>query len=174
MRHPRVPVMGTGGRDGVCLVLGAGTDGIGGAVAARFAAEGYITVVSRRKLAPLRELAERISASGGRVFAHAADARDEDSVAALVRAAEALGPIEVAVYNVGANPGYIALQDTTPKLFRQNWEMSCFGGFLFGQAVAASMEGHGRGGTILFTVRIYAHSQNLPRPQHSFMYHCHG
>jgi len=145
--------MGTGGRDGVCLVLGAGTDGIGGAVAARFAAEGYITVVSRRKLAPLRELAERISASGGRVFAHAADARDEDSVAALVRA---------------------AVQDTTPKLFRQNWEMSCFGGFLFGQAVAASMEGHGRGGTILFTVRIYAHSQNLPRPQHSFMYHCHG
>ena len=74
---------------GVCVVIGAGSDGIGGAVAARFAAEGFTTVVSRRKVEPLQNFVDGICASGGTAFAHAADARDEDSIAALVSAAEA-------------------------------------------------------------------------------------
>ena len=136
---------------GVCVVLGAGLDGIGGAVASRFAAEGFTVVVSKRKPAPLEALVERIAAQGWHAVAHPADARSEEEVEGLVAAAEAIGPIRVAVYNVGANPGYVALRDTTPRLFQQNWEMGALGGFLFGRAVAAAMERRGAGGTILFT-----------------------
>lgn len=59
------------------MVLGAGSDGIGGAVAARFAAEGYTTVVSRRKVEPLQAFVDKINASGRTAIAHPADARDE-------------------------------------------------------------------------------------------------
>ena len=108
---------------GVCVVLGAGLDGIGGAVASRFAAEGFTVVGSKRKPAPLEALVERITAQGWHAVAHPADARSEEEVEGLVAAAEAIGPIRVAVYNVGANPGYVSLRDTTPRLFQQNWEM---------------------------------------------------
>ena len=68
------------GQRGVCVVLGAGLDGIGGAIASRFAAEGFTVVVSKRKPEPLEALVERITAQGWHAVAHSADARSRTAL----------------------------------------------------------------------------------------------
>ncbi len=131
------------------LVVGAG-DATGGAVARRFAREGYLTCVVRRTADKLRPLVERIEDEGGRAHAFAADARNEDEVAALVeRIEESVGPIEVAVFNIGANVPSSILDETARKYFKI-WELACYAGFLTGREVARRMVPRGRG-TIIFT-----------------------
>jgi NAD(P)-dependent dehydrogenase (short-subunit alcohol dehydrogenase family) len=131
------------------LVVGAG-DATGGAIARRFAHEGYVACVVRREVEHLATLVAEITAAGGQARAFGVDARDEEQVIALVATIEReVGPIEVAVYNIGANVRF-PIAETTSRVFRKVWEMACFGGFLTGREVAKSMQSRGRG-TILFT-----------------------
>ena len=133
----------------VVLVVGAG-DATGGAIAKRFAREGYIACVTRRSADKLEPLVEAIRAAGGEAHGFASDARKEEEVAALVEAIESsLGPIEAFVFNIGANVPCSILEETPRKYFKI-WEMACFAGFLTAQAVARRMVPRGRG-TILFT-----------------------
>src|SRR5690606_30885223 len=60
-----------------------------------------------------------------------------------------IGPVEVLVFNIGANVPCSILEETARKYFKI-WEMACFSGFLTAQAAARRMVGRGRG-TILFT-----------------------
>ena len=133
----------------VVLVVGAG-DATGGAIAKRFAREGYITCVTRRSADKLQPLVDAIRAEGGEAHGFASDARKEEEVAALVDLIEStLGPIEAFVFNIGANVPCSILEETARKYFKI-WEMACFAGFLTAQAVARRMVPRGRG-TILFT-----------------------
>jgi NAD(P)-dependent dehydrogenase (short-subunit alcohol dehydrogenase family) len=133
----------------VALIVGAG-DATGGAIARRFAAGGYVACVTRREAAKLRPLVESIEAAGGRARAFGSDARREDQVVALVERIEAeVGPIEVLVFNIGANVPCSVLDETARKYFKI-WEMAGLAGFLNGREVARRMVGRGRG-TILFT-----------------------
>ena len=133
----------------VALVIGAG-DATGGAIARRFAREGYIACVTRRSADKLQPLVDRIRADGGQAFGYASDARQEDAVAQLFNQIEAEhGPVEVLVFNIGANVPCSILEETPRKYFKI-WEMACFSGFLNGQAAARRMVTRGRG-TILFT-----------------------
>ena len=133
----------------VVLVVGAG-DATGGAIAKRFAREGYITCVTRRSADKLQPLVDAIRAEGGEAHGFASDARKEEDVAALVEQIEStLGPIEAFVFNIGANVPCSILEETARKYFKI-WEMACFAGFLTAQAVARRMVPRGRG-TILFT-----------------------
>ena len=133
----------------VALVVGAG-DATGGAIARRFAAGGYTTCVTRRDAERLQPLLDAITAAGGSAHGFASDARKEDEVIALVERIEAeIGPIEVLVFNIGANVPCSVLEETARKYFKV-WEMACFGGFLNGREVAKRMVGRGHG-TILFT-----------------------
>ncbi|MGO4394194.1 SDR family oxidoreductase [Variovorax sp. M-6] len=133
----------------VALVIGAG-DATGGAIAARFAREGYIACLTRRSADKLQPTVEAIRASGGQAFGYGSDARKEEDVIALVEQVEnAHGPIEVMVFNIGANVPCSILEETARKYFKV-WEMACFGGFLNGREVAKRMVVRGRG-TILFT-----------------------
>ncbi|MGZ5179255.1 MAG: SDR family oxidoreductase [Ramlibacter sp.] len=135
--------------DKVALVVGAG-DATGGAIARRFAREGYVACVTRRNADKLQPLIETIQAAGGRAHGFASDARKEEEVVALVEQIEAtIGPIEVLVFNIGANVRTSVLEETARKYFKI-WEMACFGGFLNAREVAARMVTRGRG-TILFT-----------------------
>ena len=135
--------------DGVALVVGAG-DFIGGAIAKRFAAGGYVAAVGRRKADQLAPLVGEIEASGGRAHAFALDARDEENVASVFAAIERdIGPIEVMVYNVGANVNF-PITETTSRVFRKVWEMACLGGFLCGREAARLMLPRKRG-SIFFT-----------------------
>ena len=47
-------------------------------------------------------------------------------------------PIEVAVYNVGANVRF-GILETTERVYRKVWEMGALGGFLMGREVAKAM-----------------------------------
>ena len=135
------------------LIIGAG-DATGGAIAKRFAREGYATCVTRRSLDKLRILKQEIEAAGGLCHAFASDARKEEEVVALVEQIEStLGPIEVLVFNIGANAPCSILDETARKYFKI-WEMACFGGFLNGREVAKRMVTRAsaeRKQTIIFT-----------------------
>ncbi len=133
----------------VALVIGAG-DSTGGAIAKRFAREGYIACVTRRSADKLQPLIDSIRANGGLAYGYGSDARKEEDVVALFEQIEAEhGPIEVLVFNIGANVPCSILEETARKYFKI-WEMACFGGFLNAQAAAKRMVARGRG-TILFT-----------------------
>ena len=131
------------------LVIGAG-DATGGAVARRFAREGYVACVTRRSVDKLQPLVEQIRAEGGEAHAFGSDARKEDEMVALVAGIERdIAPIEVAVFNIGANVRF-GITETTARVYFKVWEMACFGGFLMGREVAKAMLPRGRG-TIIFT-----------------------
>jgi short-subunit dehydrogenase len=134
---------------GVALVIGAG-DATGGAIARRFANSGLIACVTRRKVEKLAPLIAEIEASGGRAHAFGTDARKEDEVVQLIEQIERdIGPIEVMVFNIGANVPSSILEETARKYFKI-WEMACLSGFLNGREVARRMVTRQRG-TILFT-----------------------
>jgi NAD(P)-dependent dehydrogenase (short-subunit alcohol dehydrogenase family) len=131
------------------LVIGAG-DATGGAIARRFAREGLVACVTRRQADKLAPLIERIRADGGEAHGFGSDARKEDEMSALVAHVEAeIAPIEVAVFNIGANVRF-AVTETTERVYRKVWEMGALAGFLMGREVAKAMLPRGRG-TILFT-----------------------
>ena len=133
----------------VALVVGAG-DATGSAIAARFAREGYIACLTRRSADKLQPAIDVIRAAGGQAFGYGSDARQEDEVAALVeRIEQEHGPIEVLVFNIGANAPCSVLDETARKYFKV-WEMACFAGFLNAREVARRMVARGRG-TIIFT-----------------------
>jgi NAD(P)-dependent dehydrogenase (short-subunit alcohol dehydrogenase family) len=134
---------------GVALVIGAG-DATGSAIARRFAREGYCACVVRRSADKLQPLVDEIIASGGRARGFASDARKEEEVAALFEQIERdIGPVEVLVFNIGANVPCSLLEETARKYFKI-WEMACFSGFLAGREAARRMVARGRG-TILYT-----------------------
>jgi len=126
------------------LVIGAG-DATGGAIARRFAREGYIACVTRRSADKLEPLVQEIRAAGGQAHGFGSDARKEEETAALVERIEReIAPIEVAVFNIGANVQF-PITETTARVYFKVWEMACFGGFLMGREVAKAMLPRGRG-----------------------------
>jgi len=133
----------------VVLVVGAG-DATGGAIAKRFAREGFVACVTRRSADKLQPLVDAIKADGGEAHGFACDARKEEDVIALVEQIEnQVGPIEAFVFNIGANVPCSILEETARKYFKI-WEMACFSGFLNAREVAKRMAKRQRG-TILFT-----------------------
>ena len=133
----------------IALVVGAG-DYIGCAIAMRFAAGGFTVAVGRRNAEKLEPLVKEIEAAGGRARGFAFDARDEETVqAAFATIERELGPLEVVVFNPGANVNF-PITETTSRVFRKVWEMACFGGFLVGREAARVMLPRRRG-SIFFT-----------------------
>jgi len=135
----------------VCLVVGVG-DGLGSALARAFAADGFTVCMTRRarNLDALQEVARSIREAGGTAHAYGVDARDEDEMVALFETVEReVGPLEVVVFNIGANVRF-GIRETTARVFTKVWEMACFAGFLAGREAAKHMVPRGRG-TILFT-----------------------
>jgi NAD(P)-dependent dehydrogenase (short-subunit alcohol dehydrogenase family) len=131
------------------LVIGAG-DATGSAVARRFAREGYIACVTRRSADKLVPLVEEIRAAGGQAHGFGSDARKEEDMVALFQKIEAdIAPVEVAIFNIGANVRF-GITETTARVYQKVWEMGCFAGFLMGREAARVMLPRGRG-TIIFT-----------------------
>ena len=134
-----------------CLVVGAGDD-TGAAVGRAFAREGLVSCLVRRPrhADALEALAQSIRNDGLEALACPADAREEDEMIALVdRIEREVAPIEVAVFNIGANVQF-PITEMTSRVYRKVWEMACFAGFLMGREVARRMVERGSG-TIIFT-----------------------
>jgi NAD(P)-dependent dehydrogenase (short-subunit alcohol dehydrogenase family) len=84
------------------------------------------------------------------VHARGVDARSEEETVALFQEIERdIGPLEVVVFNIGANVRF-SIEETTARVFTKVWEMACFAGFLAGREAAKAMVPRGRG-TIIFT-----------------------
>ena len=129
----------------VCLVVGAG-EGAGSGIARTFANAGFDVCLSRRprNIARLEEQVAAIRATGGKAHAYPCDAREEDDVIEMFRRIEAeIGPIEVVVFNIGANVRFSTVE-TTARVFRKVWEMACFAGFLTGRAGSSLSPPRGR------------------------------
>ena len=131
------------------LVVGAG-DATGAAIARRFAREGYVACVTRRSADKLAPLVAEIEQAGGEAHAFGADARSEEQTVELfARIERDIAPIEVAVFNIGANVRF-GITETTARVYRKVWEMACFAGFLTGREAARRMLARQRG-SIFFT-----------------------
>jgi NAD(P)-dependent dehydrogenase (short-subunit alcohol dehydrogenase family) len=129
-------------------IVGAG-DFIGAAVAKRFAREGFHIHAGRRNGDQLKPLHDEIAAAGGVSTGRSLDARKEEDVAAFLKEADAIAPLEVCVFNIGGNVNFPIL-DTTERVFRKVWEMACYAGFLTGREAARQMVPRGKG-SIFFT-----------------------
>ena len=103
--------------DRAVIVMGAG-NATGGALARRFAREGYTACISRRNVEKLQSLVQSIEEAGGRVRAFGADARKENQVQHMCRTVEEeVRPIEVCVFNVGGNVRF-PLEETASRPVR--------------------------------------------------------
>ena len=134
--------------NGTAAVIGAG-DYIGAAIAKKFASEGLIVFAGRRNGEKLAPLVAEIEASGGRIDARSLDARKEDDLTAFLKDADRRAPLEICIFNIGANVNF-PLLETTERVFRKVWEMACYSGFLAGREAARLMLPRGRG-CIFFT-----------------------
>lgn len=135
-------------RQASVAVIGAG-DFIGGEIAKKFAAEGFTVFAGRRNGDKLAPLVETIEKAGGRAVGRSLDARNEEEITAFLRDADAHAPLEVCVFNIGANVNF-PLLETTERVFRKVWEMACYSGFLAGREAARLMLPRGQG-HIFFT-----------------------
>ena len=131
------------------LVIGAG-DATGGAIARRFAREGYVAVVTRREKSSLDPLVAQIRDAGGEAHGFGSDARVESEVVELFATIERdIAPLEAMVFNIGANVNF-PIRETTERVYRKVWEMAALSGFLAGREAARAMVPRGKG-TIIFT-----------------------
>src|SRR5215471_17596157 len=150
---------------GSVLVAGVGP-GLGIAVAARFARDGYRVGMLARSRDRLAALAAQ---APDRLIPMACDVTDPAQVnAAFDEAERTLGPLVCAVFNAGAYRRGSIL-DIEPKDFEHCWRVGAFAGFLVGQAAARRMVTRGAG-TILFTgatasLRGGANFANLASPK---------
>ena len=151
----------------VCLIIGAGA-GIGGHVAKRFAQEGYHAALCRRTdQQGLDQLVATIEPNGGSASGYLLNAVEENTIEERIRAVEAeVGPIEVVIYNLGAQIGDRTLEDTPAKTFELGWRMGTFGLFRAAQTVCPLMQQRGKG-TLLVTSSTAAVRGNAGQHSHA-------
>lgn len=151
----------------VCLVIGAGA-GIGGTVGKKFAAEGYHAVLCRRSDSEgLKALVDDIKAEGGEATGFLMNAIEDNSIEERVAVVEAnIGPIEVVIYNLGAQIGDRTLEDTSYRAFEMGWKLGTFGLFRLAKSVCPLMEARG-GGKIIVTSATSAMRGNPGQHSHA-------
>ena len=150
----------------VCLIIGAGA-GIGGSVGAKFAAHGYHAALCRRSDADgLQTLVEGIKSRGGSASGHLLNAVEDGAIEKLVETVEQIGPIEVVLFNLGAQIGNRSLEQTALKTFELGWRMASMGLFRLAKAVIPAMEARGTG-TILVTSATAAVRGNAGQHSHA-------
>ena len=151
----------------VCLVLGDGA-GIGGTVAAKFANEGYHAHLCRRTdQEGLDKLIQGIEDSGGSASGSLINAIEEDVLEELITTVESdIGPIEVMVYNLGAQTGMKLLSKTTTKEFEWGWRIASLGLFRVAKVLCPIMADRGKG-TFLVTSATAAMRGNATQHSHA-------
>src|SRR5437762_13694404 len=130
-------------RNASVAVIGAG-DYIGAAIARKFAGEGCAVFVGRRHGEKLAPVVAEIEGGGGRITGRSLDARKEEEIAAFLREADAAAPLEICIFNIGANVNF-PLLETTERVFRKVWELACYAGFLTAREAPRLMLPRARG-----------------------------
>lgn len=134
---------------GVAVVAGVG-EGLGSAIARRFAAGGYKAVMWARNEDKVAGYAERIRSDGGNATGMKVDVRiEQEVVEAFARIERESGPVEVAVFNAGAQHRKPLLEITADQ-FEKVWRLGCLAGFVFGREAIRHMLPR-KHGTVLYT-----------------------
>ena len=132
------------------LVAGVGaSQGLGAAIARRFASGGFAVAIAGRNAEKLAHTAGELRATGAKIASVVGDASSARDVARFVAAAEALGPLAVVIHNAGSNNPAPFLK-VTEEQFEQHWREHALGGFHVAQAALPVLLEHG-GGTLIFT-----------------------
>jgi NAD(P)-dependent dehydrogenase (short-subunit alcohol dehydrogenase family) len=136
----------------VAVVVGVGSEeGLGAAVARRFARGGFHVLVAGRTMTKLEQVVESLGHGNGTPVQ--VDATREEDVLRLFKLASSPGngrsPASVVVFNAGNNQ-HIPFQELSAAQFEDFWRVGCFAGFLVGRE-AANLLLPQRKGTILFT-----------------------
>src|ERR1700761_5886454 len=135
-------------RNATAAVIGAG-DYIGAEIVKKIVS-GVLTIFAgRRNGEKLEPLVKEVEAAGGTIFGRSLDARKEEETTAFLNDADKHAPLEVCIFNVGANVNFPILE-TTDRVFRKVWEMACWAGFVAGRESARLMVPRGHG-NIFFT-----------------------
>ncbi len=158
-------------RKPVLLVIGAGA-GIGGNTAAHFAAHGYHAVLARRSdEAGLQKMIAQIEAAGGSASGTLLNATQDGAIEELVARVESdIGPIDTALYNLGAQIGNRGLHDTPHRTFELGWRLGCYGVFRLAHAAFPHMverAKNGRHATLLVTSATSAVRGNAGQHSHA-------
>lgn len=135
---------------GAVIVFGAG-DGLGAALAHRFAAGGHPLFPVARNHERLERLVDSIRASGGQAVPLAADVLDRAAITEVFDQVELQsGAIDVVLFNVAPLLRKQPCAETTAEDFEAAWRLGCLAGFDVGQEAARRMTPRGRG-TLIFT-----------------------
>jgi NAD(P)-dependent dehydrogenase (short-subunit alcohol dehydrogenase family) len=133
------------------VIVGVGhSEGVGAAVARRFAREGFAVTVLGRSEAKLATALESLKAINPSSRAEVGDVTDEARIRALVAACDRPdAPLEVAIFNAGGNWPKPYL-DMDRDFLTEMWTVNALAGFFFSKAAVEQMLPRGRG-TIIFT-----------------------
>ena len=130
--------------------------GVGGAVALKFAGEGFLTVLTTRKASNAAALAEAIREQGGESVIVELDLASRDSISkAFARVRDQAGDPDVLVYNAG----YLEGRDLPPdkellehipyEIFETAQHISSSGPFLVAREVLPAMRERGEGSILI-------------------------
>ena len=134
----------------ITVIVGVGaSNGLGAALARRFAKGGMKVIIVGRTKEKIDKVASEIADDGGQALAHAADVRQAAEVAGAFAFAREHGEIGAVVYNAGNN-AIIPFADLTADMFEEFWRLGCLGAFLTAKAALPHLL-EGSGGTLLFT-----------------------
>jgi NAD(P)-dependent dehydrogenase (short-subunit alcohol dehydrogenase family) len=132
------------------LIVGVGAwQGLGAALARRFAAGGHPVVIAGRNAGKLETTAAQLQKTGARVTAVVGDAALAEDARRFVAEAERLAPLAVAVHNAGGNEPAPFMQ-VSEERFTRHWREHALGGFQLAQAAIPLLLARG-GGSLFFT-----------------------
>ena len=135
---------------GTVIILGAGSpNGMGGALARTFSAQGHHVIVSGRTLDKVARIAEQVTGAGGSAQAMQVDVTSEEDQDRLFSEAAARGPIAAVLYNAGNN-AIIPFEDLTPEVMSDFMQVTFFGAFLTAKRAIPVLKAQGEG-SLFFT-----------------------
>ena len=133
----------------IAVVVGVGAvNGLGAAIARRFAREDYTVVIAGRTNEKLELVAKGIQQTGGECISQIADASSQEEVSKLFELASSKGPVKTTIFNVGNNQ-IIDFSDLTAETLEKFWRSNVLSGFLTAKAALPLLEQHA--GSLLFT-----------------------
>ena len=131
-----------GSLSGKTAIISGGSDGIGRAIAERFAEEGAHVVICARNQDRLDTVAKAITEAGGSCEAHVQDVSDAHAYAAMITEIAKKKGVDILVNNAAhISQSYIA--DTSLEDFQQNFRVNMDAPYLATQAAMAAMKENG-------------------------------
>jgi NAD(P)-dependent dehydrogenase (short-subunit alcohol dehydrogenase family) len=132
------------------LVVGVGAwQGLGAAIARRFAGAGHPVGVAGRNAQKLEATAAELEKSGARASFVVGDAALAEDTRRFAAQAQRLAPLAVAVHNAGGNEPAPFLE-VSEERFTRHWREHALGGFQVAQAALPLLLRSG-GGSLFFT-----------------------